>query len=273
MDQRLHCRSPFRALRVAELCDRFAWLQERSPELELPAVSTAAALLSRQWLVKRRRGRTTRSVHTSRSDRSRQQRCGDPLLVPFPKLSRILTTLSTSRCAGSASQSVSRKSTTGCGPSTPSRAPHAAPRSSRSSAEGPETPQALILCAAMDLAKRSLGGPELVAGELRALLSADVPLLPLLHEAHTVRHHFFGNRVQVHILNNCAERALLRGLRLLLAVRGERCAAETLSVEAAGGASGRGARGVRRGRVPLLHGGEWARPQRPADRRAGGRRA
>ncbi len=54
----------------------------------------------------------------------------------------------------------------------------------------------------MSLALRSLEGPALEARELRALLGDAVPLLPLLHEAHTVRRHFFGNRVQVHILNN-----------------------------------------------------------------------
>ena len=54
----------------------------------------------------------------------------------------------------------------------------------------------------MELAQRSLQGPPLEAGELLAQLREDTPLLPLLHEAFEVRRHFFGNRVQVHVLNN-----------------------------------------------------------------------
>src|SRR5215470_1659507 len=52
------------------------------------------------------------------------------------------------------------------------------------------------------LAKRSLGGPALAAEELMALLGAEFPLLPLLHEARVAREASFGNRVRVHILNN-----------------------------------------------------------------------
>jgi biotin synthase len=54
----------------------------------------------------------------------------------------------------------------------------------------------------LTLAKRSLEGPPLDAGELKRLLSQEVPLLPLLDEAFQVRSASFGNRVQVHILNN-----------------------------------------------------------------------
>ncbi len=54
----------------------------------------------------------------------------------------------------------------------------------------------------MDLARRSREGPPLEAAELLALLRPDVPLLALLQEAYDVRRAFFGNRVQVHILNN-----------------------------------------------------------------------
>src|SRR5262245_29264098 len=52
------------------------------------------------------------------------------------------------------------------------------------------------------LAKRSLDGPPLAAEELMSLLGPALPLLPLLHEARIARERFFGNRVQVHILNN-----------------------------------------------------------------------
>ena len=54
----------------------------------------------------------------------------------------------------------------------------------------------------MELAKRSLHGPPLGAGELAPLLTPEVPLLPLLHEAFVVRSHYFERRVQVHVLNN-----------------------------------------------------------------------
>jgi biotin synthase len=54
----------------------------------------------------------------------------------------------------------------------------------------------------MDLARRSRGGPPLEAAELLTLLGPDVPLLTLLHEAYEVRRAFWGNRVQVHVLNN-----------------------------------------------------------------------
>jgi biotin synthase len=54
----------------------------------------------------------------------------------------------------------------------------------------------------MVLARRSLNGPPLSAGELEALLAPDVPLLPLLQEAYEVRRTFFENRVQVHMLSN-----------------------------------------------------------------------
>ena len=60
----------------------------------------------------------------------------------------------------------------------------------------------LVLCAAVEWADRALGGFPLEAAELRAVLGAEVPLLPLLHEAYRVRRHFFGKRVRVHILNN-----------------------------------------------------------------------
>ena len=40
------------------------------------------------------------------------------------------------------------------------------------------------------------------AGELCSLLDPERPLLPLLHEAYRVRPTAFGNRVQVHVLNN-----------------------------------------------------------------------
>ncbi len=54
----------------------------------------------------------------------------------------------------------------------------------------------------MQLAERALDGPPLSAEELLHILGPELPLLPLLHEARTVRERFFGNRVQVHILNN-----------------------------------------------------------------------
>ena len=54
----------------------------------------------------------------------------------------------------------------------------------------------------MDLARRSVEGPPLEADELLPLLGSEVPLLLLLNEAYVVRRQFFGNRVQVHILNN-----------------------------------------------------------------------
>ena len=54
----------------------------------------------------------------------------------------------------------------------------------------------------MDLATRTLEGPPLDVAELARLLGPEIPLLPLLHEAYLVRERFFGNRVQVHILNN-----------------------------------------------------------------------
>ena len=46
----------------------------------------------------------------------------------------------------------------------------------------------------MDLARRSLSGPALEADDLRGLLTSEVPLLPLLHEAWLVRSESFGNR-------------------------------------------------------------------------------
>ncbi len=54
----------------------------------------------------------------------------------------------------------------------------------------------------MNLARRGVEGPPLEAAELLPLLGSEVALLPLLHEAYVVRRRFFGNRVQVHILNN-----------------------------------------------------------------------
>ena len=59
-----------------------------------------------------------------------------------------------------------------------------------------------MLRADMDLARRALEGPPLAREELLRVLRDELPLLPLLHEARTVRERFFGNRVQVHILNN-----------------------------------------------------------------------
>ena len=54
----------------------------------------------------------------------------------------------------------------------------------------------------MNLAERSLKGPPLEAAELLTVLGDEIPLLPLLHEAHQVRRARFGNRVQVHVLSN-----------------------------------------------------------------------
>jgi biotin synthase len=54
----------------------------------------------------------------------------------------------------------------------------------------------------MDLAQRSLEGPPLAADELARTLGPEIPLLALLHEAWQVRQSEFGNRVQVHVLNN-----------------------------------------------------------------------
>jgi len=54
----------------------------------------------------------------------------------------------------------------------------------------------------MNLARRALEGPALEPVELSELLGAGIPLLPLLHEAWQVRQARFGNRVQVHVLNN-----------------------------------------------------------------------
>jgi biotin synthase len=59
-----------------------------------------------------------------------------------------------------------------------------------------------MLRADMDLARRALEGPPLAREELLHVLRDELPLLPLLHEARNVRERFFGNRVQVHILNN-----------------------------------------------------------------------
>jgi len=59
-----------------------------------------------------------------------------------------------------------------------------------------------ILRPGMELARRVLDGPPLNAAELLRILGSELPLLPLLHEARTVRERFFGNRVQVHVLNN-----------------------------------------------------------------------
>jgi biotin synthase len=54
----------------------------------------------------------------------------------------------------------------------------------------------------MELHQRALDGKPLDSVELLRILGSDIPLLPLLHEARIVRERFFGNRVQVHILNN-----------------------------------------------------------------------
>ncbi len=54
----------------------------------------------------------------------------------------------------------------------------------------------------MELAERALVGPAISRAELLRILGPELPLLPLLHEARIVRERYFGNRVQVHILNN-----------------------------------------------------------------------
>jgi len=54
----------------------------------------------------------------------------------------------------------------------------------------------------MELHRRALDGQPLDSAELLRILGPEIPLLPLLHEARIVRERFFGNRVQVHILNN-----------------------------------------------------------------------
>lgn len=54
----------------------------------------------------------------------------------------------------------------------------------------------------MNLSQRALQGPPLEASELLTVLGDEIPLLPLLHEAHQVRRARFGNRVQVHVLSN-----------------------------------------------------------------------
>lgn len=54
----------------------------------------------------------------------------------------------------------------------------------------------------MSLADRSLRGPVLSSSELEALLGDELPLLELLHQAFVVREHYFGRRVQVHVLDN-----------------------------------------------------------------------
>ncbi len=54
----------------------------------------------------------------------------------------------------------------------------------------------------VDLAARSLSGPPLGADELAPLLTPELPLLPLLHEAFVVRSHYFERRVRVHVLHN-----------------------------------------------------------------------
>ncbi len=55
---------------------------------------------------------------------------------------------------------------------------------------------------AVDLSTRVLAGDRLEPAQLRELLAAERPLLPLLHEAHQVRQAAFGDRVQVHVLSN-----------------------------------------------------------------------
>lgn len=54
----------------------------------------------------------------------------------------------------------------------------------------------------MDLADRCLDEPPLGADTLERVLSADWPLLPLLHQAFRVREAHFGRRVRVHVLHN-----------------------------------------------------------------------
>jgi biotin synthase len=55
---------------------------------------------------------------------------------------------------------------------------------------------------AVNLSQRALQGPPLEAPELLTVLGDEIPLLPLLHEAHQARRARFGNRVQVHVLSN-----------------------------------------------------------------------
>jgi biotin synthase len=54
----------------------------------------------------------------------------------------------------------------------------------------------------MNLARLALAETPLDRDALLHILGPDLPLLPLLHESRLVREQFFGNRVQVHILNN-----------------------------------------------------------------------
>ncbi|MDA9718197.1 hypothetical protein N9U65_01850 [Planctomycetaceae bacterium] len=56
--------------------------------------------------------------------------------------------------------------------------------------------------------------------EARSILhSLDEELLDLLAATYRVRRHFFGNTVQLFFSHECKERALPRGLRILLAVK------------------------------------------------------
>ncbi len=60
----------------------------------------------------------------------------------------------------------------------------------------------MICSAPVNLADRVLDGESLDRAELLALLAPETPLLPLLHEAYRVRQEAFGQRVQIHVLNN-----------------------------------------------------------------------
>lgn len=53
-----------------------------------------------------------------------------------------------------------------------------------------------------DLVQNALNGEPVSRATALAMLGDDMPLLPLAHAAGLVRRHHFGNRVQVHVLNN-----------------------------------------------------------------------
>lgn len=53
------------------------------------------------------------------------------------------------------------------------------------------------------VADRSIAGQEISPEEVLAVIQApDSETLPILHAAYKVRHHFFGNRVRIHVLLN-----------------------------------------------------------------------
>ncbi len=60
----------------------------------------------------------------------------------------------------------------------------------------------MICSAPVNHADRVLDGESLDRAELLGLLAPETPLLPLLHEAYRVRQEAFGQRVQIHVLNN-----------------------------------------------------------------------